>query len=153
MEKFLSRLKRLKILGVDTNFWIYHFEDKLPYSILTEQIFLLAEKGELKLVGSTLLLVELLPLPLREKDEELTRIYLDLAEKVPGVELIDLDSTIAAKAAELRAKYNLKSPDSIHLATAVLAGAEGFITNDEVFQKVKEIKIFLLKNIPIQASE
>ena len=45
--------------------------------------------------------------------------------------LIPATHEVADLAAVLGAKYNLRAADSIHLATAVTAGADRFVTNNK----------------------
>jgi predicted nucleic acid-binding protein len=51
---------------------------------------------------------------------------------VPGhnVETLPVSAPLAEEAARLRAKHNLRTPDSIQIATAINAGATSFLTND-----------------------
>jgi predicted nucleic acid-binding protein len=56
-----------------------------------------------------------------------------------------LDSATAVRAAELRAAYGVRVPDALHLATAVVSGAEIFITNDRGLKRVKGIEVYDLK--------
>jgi|SRR3989344_6069447 len=56
------------------------------------------------------------------------------------IRIINVSQTIALKAAELRAEYRLKTPDSIHLATAVVAGCDLFVTADKDFSRRVDIK-------------
>lgn len=50
------------------------------------------------------------------------------------------DKAIAQKAGLLRQLYSgLKTPDAIHLATAIAAKADRFVTNDQVIMSIKEI--------------
>lgn len=51
------------------------------------------------------------------------------------VDLIDVDSTIARSAVELRARFNLKVPDAIHLATALTTRCAKFLTTDRDFER------------------
>lgn len=44
--------------------------------------------------------------------------------------LMDVDVQVARRAADLRAHYNLKTPDALHLATAIEHKARLFITTD-----------------------
>ena len=41
------------------------------------------------------------------------------------------------KAAQLRAKHSLRTPDSIHAATAILAKADGILTNDKAMNRLE----------------
>jgi predicted nucleic acid-binding protein len=55
--------------------------------------------------------------------------------------------TIAVKAAELRAKYNLRAPDALQLATAIENRANYFLTNDTRLRSVKEIQSVTLAEL------
>jgi predicted nucleic acid-binding protein len=65
----------------------------------------------------------------------------------PSIDILDLNIEIAKKAAGLRAKYGLKTPDSIQVATAVYSSADYFLTNDIRLRAVKEIEILILDEL------
>lgn len=78
-------------------------------------------------VGSVLLVPELLSKPMRDgADAELAALFALLAR----VDLRPVDEATAALAAALGATYRLRAADAVHLATAVTAGADRFITNN-----------------------
>jgi predicted nucleic acid-binding protein len=78
-------------------------------------------------VGSVLLLPELLSKPLRMGwAEDASAIGSLLAR----LDLRPVDESTADLAVELGAAYNLRAVDATHLATAVLAGADRFLTNN-----------------------
>ena len=85
---------------------------------------LVADGGDL--VGSVLLLPELLVKPTRLDGPERARIVALLAH----VDLVPLSGVIASHAVTLGARYALHVGDAVHLATAVDAGADRFITNN-----------------------
>ena len=77
--------------------------------------------------GSQLLVSELMIKPTRENNErELAALTACLAR----LELRPVDPQVAALSVALGAAYRLKPPDAIHLASAVDAGAERFVTNN-----------------------
>jgi predicted nucleic acid-binding protein len=83
--------------------------------------------GEVAGIGSVLLIPELLTKPLRDgADEELEALALLLSR----LELRPTDEAVAGLAAALGASYGLRAADAVHLATAVAAGADRFITNN-----------------------
>jgi predicted nucleic acid-binding protein len=91
-------------------------------------------------VGSVFLLTELLAKPTRDADhEELT----ELAALLSRVELLDLTHSTALLAVELGAKYRLRAADAVHLATAVNAGADRFVTNnhDDFPKTISELDV------------
>ena len=78
-------------------------------------------------IGSVVLLPETLSKPIRREDdvEELALIKL-----LNHFELKVVDQEIADSATTLGAKYGLRAADAIHLATAVVWGADRFHTNN-----------------------
>ncbi len=50
-------------------------------------------------------------------------------------QLVDVNKQIALLAAKIRAQYNIKAPDAIHLASAIESGAKVFITTDRRLPK------------------
>lgn len=78
-------------------------------------------------VGSQLLRPEILTKPIRLRDaDELAELQRMLAR----LDLHDVTAPISSLAVDLGAKYRLKTVDAVHLATAVSAGADRFITNN-----------------------
>jgi predicted nucleic acid-binding protein len=83
--------------------------------------------GTIAGIGSVLLLPELLTKPLREG----ARAELDeLGALLSRLDLRPVDESIADLATALGAAYRLRAADAVHLATAVNAGADRFITNN-----------------------
>lgn len=63
-----------------------------------------------------------------------------------GAELVlfELTAAVVERATVLRAKYNLKSPDALHYATAVEAGATVFLTGDRLLSRCSEVTVEVL---------
>jgi len=98
-------------------------------------------------IGSVLLLPELLTKPLREKaTDELDA----LGGLVSRLDLRPVDVATAALATALGASYGLRAADAVHLATAVAAGADRFLTNNRTdFPKsITEIDITYPEELP-----
>ncbi len=91
-------------------------------------------------VGSTLLLPEILTRPLRQGAESE---LLALAAVLARLELRPLDEASAELAVALGAAHGLSAADAVHLATAVAAGADRFITNNrrDFPQTIAEVAI------------
>jgi predicted nucleic acid-binding protein len=78
-------------------------------------------------VGSVLLVPELLTKPLRENANDE---FNQLAALLGRLDLHPIDAATAQLATALSAAYGLRAADAVHLATAVGAGADRFLTNN-----------------------
>jgi predicted nucleic acid-binding protein len=78
-------------------------------------------------VGSVLLLPEVLAKPMRDGSEE---DVVALAGLLGRLELRSVDPVTAEVATTLASGYRLRATDAVHLVTAVVAGADRFITNN-----------------------
>ena len=63
-----------------------------------------------------------------------------------GVEVVmpDVSAAVVERATELRAKYNLKTPDALHYATAMEVGATVFLTGDRALSRCSEVPVEVL---------
>jgi predicted nucleic acid-binding protein len=63
-----------------------------------------------------------------------------------GVELVlgEVSAAVVERATDLRARYNLKTPDAIHYATAVEVGATVFLTGDRTLSRCSEVLVEVL---------
>ncbi|MDO5502243.1 MAG: PIN domain-containing protein [Actinomycetia bacterium] len=91
---------------------------------------LLTERGEdgWAGIGSVLLLTEVLAKPMRENADSAE--VAALVSVLSRVQLLPLDEATARLAVELAVAYGLRAADAAHLATAVAAGADRFLTNN-----------------------
>lgn len=125
----------------DADVLIYASQPGHPLGVLVRSLFVDAEREARPAgVGSVLLLPKLLARPVR--DEATSEIH-DLGQLLGLLELRPVDEHVARTATVLAANYRLKAADAVHLATAVLAGADRFITNNrrDFSQEVSEIDV------------
>lgn len=103
--------------------------------------------GSVAGIGSVLLIPELLTKPMREG--AVTEVQA-LATLLGRLELRPTDAATAGLAASLGASYRLRAPDAIHLATAVAAGADRFITNNssDFSTDITEIDVIYPSELP-----
>jgi uncharacterized protein len=92
------------------------------------------------LVASDLTRMESRILPMRKRDIVLIREFDNFFDR-SVTEVLTLSREIMNRAAEIRAEYNFKTPDSIHLAAAVESGCDVFYTNDHRLDRCKLITI------------
>lgn len=104
-------------------------------------IFKAAERGRLAIAVSTITVAEVMTGPLRHGDRILAERYRQVMSASTNWRVIDFTLGLAALAADLRAKYRLKLPDAIQLATAIDAGAHALVTHDRDFAAVTELPV------------
>lgn len=75
--------------------------------------------------------------------------YKNLLLQTNNLTTHEIDAQIANEAAVLRAKYGLRTPDSIQVATAIISGCDAFLTNDLKIKVVTEIKILVLDELTL----
>jgi predicted nucleic acid-binding protein len=61
--------------------------------------------------------------------------------------LISLTHDIVEKAPEIRARHNLRTPNPVQIATAILNNADLLITNDRKLKRITEINVAILYEI------
>ncbi len=94
--------------------------------------------------SSTMTLLELLVVPLRETNKRLALKYRTLLADLLSEPLIALDETIAEAASDYRARYGFNTPDAIQLATATQHGYDVFYTNDRRLAACADIELVLV---------
>ncbi len=131
-------------VSLDTSAFIYFVERHPLYYPFCESVFGNIESGHIKASTSTLTLLEILVQPYRLEKDDLVLKFYSLLTTYPYLTWIPMTLSVADHAARLRAEYNLKTPDAVQAASAISHGATGFICNDRVFEKIKEIECLVI---------
>lgn len=139
-----AKLRRVKKVGIDAMCFIYQFQAHLLFGPLSSIMFSKMEDKKLYGCTSVLSLAEILSYPKLQLDrlsweEERRKFW-----QTPNLKVVDIDSKICEAASILKVKYSLTLPDAIQVTTAIFSKAEGFVTNDEKFRRVKELPVILL---------
>ena len=143
----LDEIKGKKI-ALDTVVFIYALEGNDKFGKRAEQIFIAIEQGECKGFASDLVLAELMVKPLQEGKPEIAEEYASELPNFPNLTFLAPTRDIIITAAKLRSNSNLKLIDALHLATAINAGSQIFITNDTAMKcDVSQIDIWLISEI------
>jgi predicted nucleic acid-binding protein len=79
--------------------------------------------------------------------KDVVNFYRFVFHSFPNLILAKVDAYIADLASDLRAKYNLRAPDAINLACSLAHKAGGFITNDRMLLRVKEINVLMMQDL------
>lgn len=126
---------------LDTVIIIYLVEEKEPFFEMAAKRL---EDASLELFSSEMARLESRVKPVRDQDHQLLAIYDQFfVNRINKV--VDITREVIDTATELRAKYNFKTPDSIHLAAAITSACDIFFTNDHRLDRCTEIKIETLE--------
>lgn len=141
----MKGLKKYKLVGLDSNIFIYYFEENPQFGQKSKKVFELLVSDKFKAVTSIFSLVETI-----SKKDLPAKIAKDLEEKffeIPNLRLLEVSREIGVEAARIRREYGYRLPDSIQLATAKLNKAKAFISNDTRLKSIKGLKVLLLNEI------
>jgi predicted nucleic acid-binding protein len=136
-----------KVVGFDTMPLIYYIEENSHYSGVIDPFFEAIERSEFKVVTSIVTLLEVLVHPIRNGNEILAQKYRDLLFNAENLSTLELNRGIAEEAARLRASHNIRTPDSIQMATAIVGGASFFLTNDTHLPSLPNLKSLVLEEL------
>ncbi|MBI4474794.1 MAG: PIN domain-containing protein [Acidobacteria bacterium] len=145
-------LKKNRAIGLDTSVFIYHVEENSKYVGLTDRIFTALERPPTRAVTSAITMLELLVRPYRDGSLEEVDAFYALLSTYPRLEWRAVTLQIADQAASFRAEMNLKAPDAIQAATAVASHATGFISNDPVFRRLKNLDVLILDDLIVSGA-
>jgi predicted nucleic acid-binding protein len=98
------------------------------------------KRPDVILVSSHLTWMESLVLPLRNKNIAVQQDF-DQFFSTQVTELVPFTQILFRHAAQIRAEYNFRTPDSLHLAAAVAANCDVFYTNDIRLQSFGDIAV------------
>jgi predicted nucleic acid-binding protein len=138
---------RGSVVGLDTTPLIYFIEENPVYSKVVDPFFEAVAHGEITVITSVVALLEALVHPIRNADTKLAQKYRDILLDSEELTTILLDQDIAEEAARLRAFHNIRTPDSIQMATAIIGKASFFLTNDIRLPSLPNLKTLLLDDL------
>lgn len=150
MTKLQDALSGVLRLGLDTDAIIYFVQANPDHAALMSEIFRQISVGQLLGFTSTLSITETFILPLRAGDTALEQNFRDLLLQSNNLFSLAVDPAIAEIAADLRARYNLRTPDAVQAATAIHAGSDAFLTNNgKHFLRVTELQILVINELEL----
>ena len=133
-----------KTVFFDTAPFIYVFENKLPYKKLLAPVFLAVDAGTIHAVSSLITVVEVLSKPYGLEQWDLIEKYRKIFGRSSKVDVLPLTLETTDLAAQIRGKYNLKTPDAIQWATVVLHNVDYFLTNDKEFKTLNDDRVLIV---------
>ncbi|MFM2353459.1 MAG: hypothetical protein RLZZ608_865 [Actinomycetota bacterium] len=118
------------MIYLDSCILIYAVEDDGERGHLARQA--LADHADDELMVSPLVVMECLTGPLKRGDLSLVDYYRDTLNAVGRA---PFDEDVFVRAAELRARHAMSTPDALHLAAAQKAGCSALWTNDRRLER------------------
>ncbi len=147
--KLDDALQGVSRLGLDTAPIIYFIESNPQYDALLTEIFRRISNGVVEGLCSVITLTEVLVRPLRQADQQLAQDYTELLLHSSHFSTIPIDPAIAYAGADLRARYNLRTPDALQTAAAMEQGCQAFLTSDTGLRRVTEIRVLVLDDMEL----
>ena len=129
----------------DSNVFIYLVEGFPEFADALNDIRFSLRSGQCQVFSSELTLCETLVVPFRGENAELVQVYRQLLEESGAVTLVPTTRNIYVRASFYRAQMGLRTPDAIHVASAVQAGCQIFLSNDNAIRVPKDIELLRLE--------
>ena len=134
------------LVYIDAQAAIYSVERHADYAPLLEPLWRVVQSVQLRAATSELCVLEALVMPFRRGNQPLIDAFEAFFDD-PGLEVVPVSRAVLLAAARLRASSKLKTPDSIHWATAAAVGASLFVTNDVDFRPLSGMPVVVLSDL------
>ena len=150
MEKITSLVSRIKghRVYLDTNSLIYFIEKNSEFFSVISPIFELIGTSEIFAYSSELTLTEILTKPIRDKHIQVIESYTELLFDEELITLICTSRNTFLLAAKISAELSLRTPDAIHMASAVERECRFFITNDKKIKSYNNTEVLYVSDFP-----
>lgn len=147
MRKVDDALSGVTRLGIDTAPIIYFVERNPLFVDTVRAVFDRVDAGAVEGFTSVITLTEVLTVPMRDSDAATEALYRTRLLHSRNLTTLAVIPAIAERAAELRARYQLRTPDALQIATALHAGCEAFLTNDGGLRRVTELAVLIVEDL------
>jgi predicted nucleic acid-binding protein len=130
---------------LDASAIIYLIEAQSPlHAAAVHRVERLRDDPESRLLTSRLSLLECRVKPRRDGNDDLLAKYDAFFERRRLV-IVDVTAAVVERATHLRARHRFKTPDAIHLATAIEEHADLFLTGDNDLKRCPDLKVEILQ--------
>ncbi len=147
MSRIDDALHSVARLFVDTAPLIYLIELHPVYLPVVQEVVRRIDEGMIEAYSSVITLTEVLTHPIRLGRSDLAAKYRHILVEARHFQLVPIDVAIAEIAAEVRARYNLRTPDALQVAAASALKCDAIIANDSSFGRITELRIILLDDL------
>ena len=145
----MAGLKSLtgKQVYLDTNIIIYLLEGFEPHTTILSQLLQAIEQGQITCITSELTVAEVLVRPFKREAADHIKTYTDALNDPRLVTLKPVTYQTFVDAAFTRAETGMKLPDAIHVAAALQANCDIFLTNDKKIKTPKSLCLMTLDEL------
>ncbi len=151
--KIADALVGIQRLCIDAAPLIYFVEQNSTYVDRMRSILAKVQAGDIEGFASVITLTEVLTLPLKLKQSSVATQYQVALKHSLHFALLPISAEIAERAAQLRAQYNLKTPDALQVATAIESSCDAFLSNDLGLRRVVEMPILMLDELELDETD
>lgn len=151
--KVVDALQSVERIYVESAPLIYYVEENPTYIDRMDVVIDIMLRNAIQGVCSVLILTEVLPIPLRTGRKALVQEYQNILLNSREFVCLEINRQIAELAANIRAQYNVRTPDSLHLATAIHTNCDAFLTNDLGLKRITELRILVLDELELEPPE
>jgi predicted nucleic acid-binding protein len=130
-------------LYLDASAIIYSLEGASAVREAAVRVIEQAEAAPCAVITSRLSRLECRVKPLRDGRQDVLALH-DAFFSRPGLVLADVSAGVIERATELRARHGFKTPDALHLATALIEGADSFLTGDGALARCPDLRVIVL---------
>ena len=131
------------LIYCDSGILIYWLDQVGPFHLRAESRMLALHNAGDHVAVSDLTRLECRVGALKRRDAAVLKVFDDFFAR-SDVQLVPMTAAVFDRAAQLRADLNVKTPDALHLAAAIEAGCDCFLSNDHRLSKCTAITIEVL---------
>lgn len=128
----------------DTNIFIYILEGTKEYTAQIRSIQLAIENAEFQIFTSQIVFTEVLPVHVKANNEQKIQATIEFLSDSGAFNLVPAGREICIQSGFLRGLAGMKTPDAIHVATAIHTGCDVFLTNDKRIKTPENIELLVL---------
>lgn len=145
LKSVLSELQWCRVY-FDTNPLIYFVEQNTTLFSVVSPIFDMIGTGDIQAFTSEFTLTEILIKPMRDKELNMIELYTDFLFDDDIFTLTKTTRNIFLSAAKIGGLSWLRTPDAIHMASALENECQFFITNDRKIHSQKWISVLYISD-------
>ena len=139
----IEKLKGKRVY-FDTNIFIYVIEGSTEYQKIIDELTKSIIQKEFEAHTSYITLTEILPPLVKRGDNDIISGTIEFIRGKGFFHLSNASEEVCLQAGFLRGELGMKTPDAVHVATAINQGCSQFLTNDAGIRVPKNMQRILL---------